>query len=68
MTQLFWKEWRELRMLPIGACLCVALVIFGMAAFRKSVGDHSPVTTEDTARWPEREHLPLKSAREHCSF
>lgn len=51
MTQLFWKEWRELRMLPVGACLCVALVIFGMAAFRKSVGDHSSITTEDTAGW-----------------
>ncbi len=51
MTQLFWKEWRELRMLPVGACLCVALVLFGMTAFRKSVGDHSPITTEDTAGW-----------------
>lgn len=51
MSQLFWKEWRELRMLPVGACLCVALVIFGMAAFRKSVGDHTPITSQDTAGW-----------------
>ncbi len=29
MKQLFWKEWYELRLLPLGSALCVALLIFG---------------------------------------
>lgn len=45
MKQLFWKEWRELRLLPLGAALAVVLLMGGVKAYTQY--DGAPFPTPD---------------------
>ena len=47
MRQLFWKEWYELRLLPLASAACVALLIFAAKSFNKFY-DSQPFQLEDT--------------------
>ncbi|MDQ2687768.1 MAG: hypothetical protein M3Y28_07880, partial [Armatimonadota bacterium] len=40
MKQLFWKEWRELRLLPLGAALTVAVGLSAAKVY--SHANHDP--------------------------
>ncbi len=47
MKQLLWKEWYELRFLPLASALCVALFLFTDAVYEKSY-DIRPMRFDDT--------------------
>lgn len=56
MKQLFWKEWRELRLLPLGATLVVALALGAVKATTRYYHDPFPIPTDVLvvlfAGWP----------------
>ncbi|MBV9848991.1 MAG: ABC transporter permease subunit [Armatimonadetes bacterium] len=48
MKQLFWKEWYELRLLPLASAVCVALLIFTAKVFAKTYDSAHRFTFGDT--------------------
>ena len=47
MKQLFWKEWYELRLLPLASAVCVMMLILGIKVYNRVYEPTHRVTIDD---------------------